>query len=123
MHVRLTLTVGAGDLTVGSLGSGSGTRGLDRMTATAMLPISFAAGTSTEFDVSARLIGAPGSTGNRLEITVAGRVGTGPIESRTVDTSAITSTEAVTGALSATKPAAGRQRSSPRATGSGTRWR
>jgi hypothetical protein len=103
VHVKVTITVGDADLTVDSIASGPATKGLDRMAFSATFPFRFTAGTSTVLDVSARLVGAPGSSDNALDVDMAGRVGTTPAETQTVVTHKIASIEAVTGALSATK--------------------
>ncbi|HEY2791779.1 MAG TPA: hypothetical protein VGJ28_05455 [Micromonosporaceae bacterium] len=107
VHSQVTIAVGSANLSLDSISAGPGTKGLDQVVFSVTSPLRFAAGTSTVLSVSARLVSAPGTTGNRLEVDMAGRTGAAQTETQTVTTHTINTTEAVTGALSATKTGGG----------------
>ena len=79
----------------------AGTTGLDSATYDAT-PFTVPAGTSVQHTATARLTATPGTTSNLLVVDTTGHLGANPSGVKPAATSDITSTEAVSGTLTAT---------------------
>ena len=90
---------GADDLTVNSISTDAVSVGVDMFNQASGVPFSLAAGTSKDLMFTFRLIGAPGSTSNKVVVKVSARLGAAAPENKTATTRTITSKESVTATL------------------------
>ena len=100
--VKATISVDAGadDLTVNSLTSGGATSGLDQVQFDATSPFNVPAGTTKVITATARVTGAPGAAGIKLQFSVNGTLGA-TTSTKTADSNAVASIEALSATLAA----------------------